>query len=92
MSNLPEGKYIAESTSPNRTYTVKTYLCDGGATVQYAVRGELIVNSKSSRAKNIYWDYKIDKSDISWEDDDTVMINGHAIDLPNGKYDWRKEK
>ncbi|WP_040210905.1 DUF5412 family protein [Clostridium polynesiense] len=92
MSNLPEGEYITESTSPKGTYTVKTYLCNGGATVSYAVRGELIVNSQSSKPKNIYWDYKIGRAEISWEDDDTAIINGHKIDLPKGKYDWRKKK
>lgn len=92
MSRLPVGEFLTESTSENGAYTIKTYLCNGGATVSYAVRGEVITNDKSHKRKNIYWDYKIDKADISWEDNDTVIINGHKINLPNGKYDWRKDK
>ena len=92
MTRLPAGDYLNESTSANGIYTIKTYLCNGGATVSYAVRGELIINTKNNKVKNIYWDYKIDKSDITWEDDDIVIINGHKINLPNGKYDWRKDK
>lgn len=92
MTRLPKGDYLRESTSSNGTYTIKSYLCNGGATVDYAVRCELITNTKSNKVKNIYWDYKINKSDITWEDDDTVIINGHKINLPNGKYDWRKDK
>ncbi|HEX9026902.1 MAG TPA: DUF5412 family protein [Clostridium sp.] len=92
MTKLPKGDYLSQSTSANGTYTIKTYLYNGGATVDYAVRGELIINTKNNNVKNIYWDYKIDKSDITWEGDDTVIINGHRINLPNGKYDWRKDK
>lgn len=92
MTRLPKGDYLSESTSSNGTYTIKTYLCNGGATVDYAVRGELITNTKNNKAKNIYWDYKVYKSDITWEDDDAVIINGHKINLPYGKYDWRKDK
>ena len=92
MTRLPKGEYLSQSTSSNGTYTIKTYIYNGGATVNYAVRGELITNTKNNNVKNIYWDYKIDKSDITWEDDDTVIINGHKINLPNGKYDWRKDK
>lgn len=99
MSNLPEGKYFSESTSPNGTYTIRTYLSDkGGSTVANAVRGELIINNKNKKNKknekprNIYWDYKIDVSKITWESDDTVIINGHTIYLPEGKYDWRVDK
>lgn len=89
MSRLPQGKSLIESTSPNKAYTIKTYLCGGGATVANAVRGELIIGAKGNNGKNIYWDYRVDKSEIQWLDNDTVNINGHIIDLPDGKYDWR---
>ena len=53
MTILPTGDYLSESTSPNGTYTIKTYLCNGGATVAYAVRGELITNTKNFKKKNV---------------------------------------
>lgn len=37
----------------------------------------------------IYNDYHIDSALISWEDDGTININGHTIDLPDGKFDFR---
>lgn len=93
MSKLPKGEYLSQSTSPNGTYTIRTYLSDkGGATVANAVRGELILNNKNKKPRNIYWDYRINVSVITWESDDTVIINGHKISLPNGKYDWRVDK
>ena len=39
MNRLPKGEYLGEATSSKGTYTIKTYLCNGGATVAYAVRG-----------------------------------------------------
>ncbi len=93
MSKLPKGEYLSQSTSPNGTYTIRTYLSDkGGATVANAVRGELILNNKNKKPRNIYWDYRINVSVITWESDETVIINGHKISLPNGKYDWRVDK
>ena len=92
MINLPKGEYLSNSTSPNGAYTIRTYLCNGGATVDYAVRGELIINNKNKKARNIYWEYKINVSEITWDSDDTVKINGHKINLPSGKYDWREDK
>ena len=92
MNRLPKGEYLGEATSSKGNYTIKTYLCNGGATVAYAVRGELIINTKSNKKKNIYWAYKIQQADIAWEDDNTVTINGHKINSPNGKYDWRRHR
>lgn len=89
MYTLPKGEYIDESISPNGDYTVKTYLCNGGATVDWAVRGELIINSELNKKRNIYWKYKTDQSDIIWKDNKTVVINGRVIDIPDGKYDYR---
>lgn len=89
MSRLPEGELISESISFDGKYTVRTYLCNGGATVDYAVRGELVTTDK--KTKNIYWAYKTSNGEISWEDNDTVIVNGKKIKLPDGKYDWRNK-
>lgn len=92
MSRLPKGDYLNQYMSPNGAYTIKTYLCNGGATVDYAIRAELIKNyKKNNKPKNIYWDYKIDNATITWIGNDTVIINNHQINLPNGSYDWRKK-
>lgn len=92
MSRLPKGEFLNKSTSADGKYTIKTYLCNEGATVNYAIRGELIINHDSNKTKNIYWDYKVDHAIINWDNNNTVVINGKKIDLPNGKYDWRNDK
>jgi len=90
-SDLPKGELIRESSSKNGIYTIKIYRCNGGATVDFAVRGELIIND-TNETKDIYWDYHVKNASVFWEDNDTVTINGKIINLPNGKYDWRYDE
>ncbi|GKX68342.1 DUF5412 domain-containing protein [Inconstantimicrobium mannanitabidum] len=92
FQKLPKGDFLSESKSPDNKYTVKAYVCNGGgSTVSFSVRCEVIINDASNnKPKNIYWDYRIDKAAIVWESNNTVIINGHKITLPNGRYDWRK--
>lgn len=91
ISRLPKGEFISEVESPNGTYTIKAYLTNGGATTSYGIRGELNFNNSNKNPKNIYWDYKIEKANIKWIDDDTVIINGVELSVPNEKYDWRRK-
>jgi len=42
LNSLPEGVFLDEFTS----YTVKAYVCNGRATVYYAIRADLIKNSE----------------------------------------------
>lgn len=91
INRLTGGEIIAQMTSPNGTYTVKAYRNSGGATTDFTVRGQLIFNKSSKKPKNIYWNYREDTANISWIDDDTVNINGHILNLPNDKYDFRRQ-
>lgn len=91
MKNLPEGVYISESTSPEKTFTIKVYYCDGGATTSDAIRCEVVINENNSK-ENIYWEYGVTNANIEWIDDNTVEINSHQIEVPNGRYDGRKYK
>lgn len=90
MGRLPKGNLISEVQSPNGTYTIKAYITNGGATTSYAIRGELIYNNIRKKPKNIYWNYREDKAIIEWVDEDTVIINGHELDVPNQKFDFRR--
>lgn len=90
-SDLPKGEFLKESSSKNGIYTIKIYQCNGGATMDFAVRGELIIND-TDETKDIYWEYHVKDANVFWEDNDTVTINGKLINLPNGKYDWRSDK
>ncbi|MFP7486262.1 DUF5412 domain-containing protein [Priestia filamentosa] len=91
MNRLPKGEYLTEETSPNGKYTLRAYVSNGGATVAYAVRGELVFNDGYRRDKNIYWNYREDTANIKWLDNDTVVINGHTLDVPNEKFDFRNQ-
>lgn len=90
INALPKGDLISESESPGGEYTIKAYLTNGGATTSYGIRGELNFNNSRKKAKNIYWNYREDEAIIIWIDDDTVMINGIELKVPNEKFDWRR--
>lgn len=86
---IKQGEFISEEISPTGKYTVRTYLNNGGATVDFAVLGVLFFNEETKDPKNIYWQYEETEGKIIWEDDNTVVINGVRIKVPNGKYDYR---
>ena len=90
MGRLPTGEYLTEKTSPNGSYTLKAYASSPSLSGD-AVRGELVFNERSGKMKNIYWNYKESTAEIEWLDNQTVVINGHKLVVPNGKYDWRNE-
>jgi hypothetical protein len=91
LNRLPTGEYLTEETSPDGTYTLKAYVTNGGATTSYSVRGELVFNKRNNKAKNIYWNYREDTANITWTDNDTVVINGHSLNVPNDKFDFRNQ-
>lgn len=83
-------EYLAESTSPNGTYTVTAYLNNGGATTSYAVLGTL-KNNKNGEIKNIYWQYRCEKAEMEWLGDETIKINGVELSVKNDIYDYRRK-
>lgn len=89
IERIEPGELISEKSSPSGEYTVKTYLNNGGATVNYAVLGVLFSNEKNDDSKHIYWQYEETAGEINWIDEDTVTINGQKINVPDGKYDYR---
>jgi hypothetical protein len=54
MNRLPKGDLISKVSSPDGTYTLKVYVSSGGATTDFAVRGELNFNKENKKPKNIY--------------------------------------
>lgn len=90
MNRLPTGEYLTEEVSPDGTYTLKAYITDGGATTSYSIRGELMLNKQKNKTKNIYWNYREESAVVEWLDDDTVVINGHRLNVPNDKFDFRR--
>jgi hypothetical protein len=90
-NHLPKGDFMTEAISPNGDYTVCAYLSNGGATVAFAVRGEVVYHNKRNKSKNIYWEYREDQAEIVWIDNNTVSINGVELDVRKDVYDWRKQ-
>lgn len=91
MNRLPTGEFLTEEISPDGKYTLRAYITNGGATTSYTIRGELVFNEKDGKTKNIYWNYREDSAEIAWIDHDTVEINGHSLDVPNEKFDFRNQ-
>ncbi|NGT49744.1 DUF5412 domain-containing protein [Clostridium perfringens] len=79
---------LGETVSSDGKYKVEAYLINGGATVDWSVKCYL---REGESKKEIYRDYHINEANIIWIDNDTISINNHNIDLPNGKYDFRDE-
>lgn len=79
---------LGETVSSDGKYKIEAYLINGGATVDWSVKCYL---REGDIKKEIYIDYHINEANMIWIDNDTISINNHNIDLPNGKYDFRDE-
>ena len=90
MKRLPIGEYLTEETSPDGTYTLKAYVSVKSLSSD-AVRGELVFNERNGKTKNIYWNYRESTAKIEWLDNKTVEINGHTLEVPNEKFDFRNQ-
>lgn len=81
-------EFLGETVSSDGKYKVEAYLINGGATVDWSVKCYL---REGEIKKEIYRDYDINEANMIWIDNNTISINNHNIDLPNGKYDFRDE-
>ena len=90
MDGLPKGEFIKSSKSPDNSYTVNAYVCSGNATTDFSVRCE-VVDNENENVRNIYWQYKQEDVEIAWEDNETVVIDNHRLNVKEDSYDWRDE-
>lgn len=81
--------FLSEVTSPGGTYTAKAYVNNGGATTSYAVLA-VLENNVNGKHKNIYWEYRMEKADMKWIDEETININGVVLNVKKDVYDFRK--
>ena len=88
INRVPKGEFIRSEESPNGDYRLNLYLSNGGATVDYAIRGEAEI-IKTGKKRNIYWEYPCKEAEVEWEDNETVVINGKRLNILTDKYDWR---
>lgn len=91
---LPRGEIQRSCASPTGEYTVNLYLCNGGATVGYSIRGEVVFNKASifKRKKDIYWKYHETATDCTWITEHIVTINDMVLDVRYDSYDCRYAK
>ena len=89
ITGLPAGDFLAAYESSSGEYTINIYLCDGGATTDYSIRGELLINATGFR-KNVYWNYHEYDAVVKWVDNETVTINNHTLNIHNEVYDFRR--
>lgn len=90
MANLPQGEFLNSYESPDSNFTINIYLDGGGATTDFAIRGELVDNHNNNK-KNIYWGYHEQEADVDWIDEETVIINGRELNIFKDSYDFRRE-
>lgn len=90
MENLPRGELIDEVSSPNEAKSIRVYLVNGGATVDYAIRCEVFIK-ENEQSRTFYWDYHIDNASVEWLSDDEVVINGHRLNVNTEHYDYRED-
>lgn len=90
MNNLPEGKYLLSSTSPEGRYQLNVYISETSLSAP-AIRGEL-EDLETRKKRNIYWDYRQETADIEWIGQNTISINGHEFNYLTDIYDWRRDE
>jgi hypothetical protein len=91
IDRLPKEDFVSQVTSPDSTYTIKAYISSGGATTDFAVLGELNFNKEKRKPKNIYWNYPEQKAKIKWIYENTFVINGHELTLPQESFDYGRD-
>ena len=89
MGRLPKGTFQNSYDSPNGSYTLNIYLCEGTLSAP-AIRGELNYNFKNKKNRNIYWNYDLDNVHVYWKTDDIVVIDGIILDVTSDVYDFRR--
>lgn len=82
-SGFGANKYLETVESPDETYTIDFYRYDAGAMGSFGVRGEL--NGPLWFKKRIYYQDNMENVDIKWENENTVSINNHLLDLKEGE-------
>lgn len=74
---------LTTTQSPDKQYTINFYKTDAGAMGSYGVIGEL--EGPLWFKKLIYSQHKVDQIDLKWDNNHTVLINDHKVNLMQGE-------
>ena len=96
MNALPQGELLASYPSPLGNYRIDLFLCNSGATTDYAVRGA-VVDTRTGRSRNIYWQYHQSDAAVDWINGENVLISGTVLgeaqdivlNITKNRYDYR---
>lgn len=83
IQTLGAVEYRATSESPDGRYTVDFEYFDAGAAGTFGIRGEL--DGPFWFTKYIYYEKRVTEADVHWKNDDTIVINGHILNLQKGE-------
>jgi hypothetical protein len=92
LDNLPTGEFVKQVPSPDGNYTFRIYLVNGGATVAWSTRGEVVQSQGPGSPRTIYWCYRQPGASVDWIDNETVRLNGKiTLNVVTDTYDWRTD-
>jgi Family of unknown function (DUF5412) len=74
---------ILTTHSPDEKHKINFYLTNGGATTSFGVLGK--IDGPLWFQKTIYDDYRMNKVDVKWINNDKILINKHLLDLKKGE-------
>lgn len=82
-SSMGASVHIETASSPDDSYTLEFYRWNAGAAGSHGIRGE--INGPLWTKKRFY--YQVNKEDVNvtWEDENTVTINNHTLQLDEGE-------
>ncbi|WP_150272897.1 DUF5412 family protein [Paenibacillus tepidiphilus] len=72
-------EHLTTVHSPDAKYTINFYATDSGAMGSFGVVGEL--KGPLWLKKNIYYEDKANQVETHWENNHTLLINGHSLNV-----------
>ncbi|MEH7014622.1 DUF5412 family protein [Neobacillus niacini] len=81
-SSLEANEHIETVHSPDGNYTIDFYRFDAGAAGSFGVRGEL--DGPLWVKKRIYYQKRVEQIEVEWENNTTILINNHILNLKDG--------
>jgi membrane protease YdiL (CAAX protease family) len=81
-SSLGANEHIETVHSPDGNYTIDFYRFDAGAAGSFGVRGEL--NGPLWVKKRIYYQNRVEEVEVEWENNTTISISNHILNLEDG--------
>ena len=85
ISNLPKGKFLQSTTSPEGDYKINFYVVKNN--LGAAVRGERVGGGKNI---NIYWQTGIEDVKTYWIDEYGIVINDIPLNIKTDRFDSRR--